>query len=668
MERWSTSLQAGETELLAGFPAPVYVVDGEWRLLVISEEGAALVGRVPAELVGRTMWENYPDLRGTIVERELTRALEQRVPVRFEHRYEPLDLWFSVKATPHQDGLLIAYDDISDQKRAERRATELAAEQAALARIADAIARAVPPRRLFAIVAEEAARLTDIEACAVVQFSGPGSVKIVGISSRHPNPLLPSGEEVPDRGLFDRLRRSGELVHIRDDDERLGPLMREYGRLAWLQMPVFVAGGLWGALVLSTNIRRDVFDDHAIARQRDFAELLSVAIGNADAHDKLARMAANDPVTGLANHRVFHARLREAAAEATRRGRPLTVAVFDLDRFRDVNDLHGHLAGDAILSEVAARLSEHAAPDQLLARIGGDEFALVMPGWAPAAARPIVERACAAIAARPFGERRSELTISAGIADLEAAGHGELLFACADGALYWAKLNGRDLVCTFEPSIVNELSPTDRAETLLRRKTLAGITALARAIDAKDPTTRQHSERVAQLVDQLARVCGWAERRIRLLREAALVHDVGKIGIPDAILLQTGRLTADQFEAIKRHAPLGADIVDGVLLPEQVEWVRHHHERPDGGGYPDGLGGAQISSGCALLSIADTLDVMTVSRPYSRPLPLDEAVSECERLVGTQFTPEAATALRTLHRMGALEDWDVPPPGGDGRR
>ncbi len=659
-------LQSGEMGILARFPAPVYVVDGEWRLLLVSEEGAAAVGRTTDELTGRTMWENYPDLRGTVVEHELTRALETGARVHFEHYYGPLDSWFSVSAAPFQDGLLITFDDVSDQKRAERRSAELAAEQAALARIADAIARSAPPRRLFAIVAEEAARLSDIEAGAVVQFTGPGTVRIVGVSSRHPNPLLPSGDEVPDLGIFERLRRSGELVHLQDDDEQLGALMREHGRLAWLQVPIFVAGGLWGALVLSTSVRRDVFDDHAIARQRDFAELLSVAIGNADAHDRLARMAATDPVTGLANHRVFHARLREAAAEAVRRGRPLTVAVFDLDRFRDVNDLHGHLAGDEILREAGARLSEHVAPDQLLARIGGDEFALVMPGWTPETARPIVERAAAAIAARPFGERRSELTLSAGIADLEAAGHGELLFACADGALYWAKLNGRDLVCTFEPSIVNDLSPTDRAETLLRRKTLAGITALARAIDAKDPTTRQHSERVAQLVDQLARVCGWQERRIRLLREAALVHDVGKIGIPDAILLQTGRLTAEQYEVIKRHAPLGADIVDGVLLPEQVEWVRHHHERPDGGGYPDGLDAPQISSGCALLSVADTLDVMTVSRPYSRPLPLDEAVAECERLVGAQFMPEAALALRTLYRMGALEDWDVAPPANGG--
>jgi diguanylate cyclase (GGDEF)-like protein/putative nucleotidyltransferase with HDIG domain len=650
-------------ELLARFPGPVYLVDDEWRLSLISEEGAALMRRSADELIGRTMWENYPDLRGTIVERELTRARDERVAVQFENRYEPLDTWFSISAAPCPHGLLIAFNDITEQKRAQARSTTLAAEQAAMARIAAAVARRSPPHRLFAQVADEAAGLLGVDGGSVVQFVGPERVRVVGISSSHPSPLLVvGGEQVDDERIFDELRATGEPVLVRADDPEHGARLHAAGRAAWLQVPIYVEGRLWGALGL-TSLGRDAFDAASIGRQRDLAELLSVAIGNADAHDRLARMAATDPVCGLANHRVFHARLREEAADASRRSRPLSLAVFDLDRFRDANDLHGHLAGDEILAEVAERLAEHVHPGQLLARIGGDEFALIMPGWTPEVARPLVERACAAICARPFGEHRSMLTASAGLADLDAAGHGELLFSCADGALYWAKLNGRDIVCTFEPSIVHELSPTDRAETLLRRKTLAGITALARAIDAKDPMTSRHSERVARLVEQLARACGWEERRIRMLREAALVHDVGKIGIPDAILLQTGRLTAEQYEVIKGHAALGAEIVEGVLLPEQVQWVRSHHERPDGRGYPDGLTAEEISCGGALMSIADALDVMTVSRPYSRPLPLEQAVAECERLVGAQFMPEAAIALRTLYRAGALEDWDVQPAG-----
>lgn len=661
-----SAIAAQHDPLLASVPVPIYAVDGDWSLTFVNAEASRLLRRAAEELVGRSIWETWPRLRGTISERQLTRAMRERVRVAYVSFSPVVDHWLLVRAAPHGDGLLIAIDDVSELKRAEQDAGRLAAEKAAFARIADAVARRVSPRPLFSAVAREVAGLHDIENSAIFRFTGPREFEVVGTATRLPVPLVAAGAvSDDDQGIFDELRRTEAPVRGRIDevDSTYSEEMQSVGRKAWLHLPIRAEGRLWGAFAL-TSARIDAFDDETVTRMSDFAELVTLAIGNADAQDKLARMAATDPVTGLANHRVFHARLSEETAAAARYGRPLSIALFDLDRFGDVNDLHGHLAGDAILAEVGERLSAIAQPWQLLARIGGDEFGLIMPGLRPDGARTVIERARAAVAARPFGVQRSELTISAGIADLATAGHGELLFACADGALYWAKLNGRDLVCTFEPSIVSELSPTDRAETLLRQQTLAGITSLAHAIDAKDPSTREHSDRVARLVELLARERGWDEARVRLLREAALVHDVGKIGVPDVILLQTGSLTAEQWEVVRRHAALGAEIVSGILNEEQTGWVRSHHERPDGGGYPDGLRDGEISEGTALLTIADALDVMTIGRPYSRPLPLPVAVTECERLAGTQFTPEAAAALRALYEAGALADWDHHPSGG----
>jgi HD-GYP domain-containing protein (c-di-GMP phosphodiesterase class II) len=160
---------------------------------------------------------------------------------------------------------------------------------------------------------------------------------------------------------------------------------------------------------------------------------------------------------------------------------------------------------------------------------------------------------------------------------------------------------------------------------------------------------------------RLAEAAGWPPQRVALLCEAALVHDVGKIGIPDAVLLKPGALTPEEYEQVKAHAELSAQIAAEVLDPEQVAWIRAHHERPDGRGYPAGLVGDDIPDGAALLAVADAFDVMTVSRPYSAPKTPTEALGECEALVGKQFARFAVDALLRLAVEGRLHA-DGPPP------
>jgi HD-GYP domain-containing protein (c-di-GMP phosphodiesterase class II) len=207
---------------------------------------------------------------------------------------------------------------------------------------------------------------------------------------------------------------------------------------------------------------------------------------------------------------------------------------------------------------------------------------------------------------------------------------------------------------------VRELSAADRAKHLERTRALVGISALARAIDAKDPATRRHSDRVASLATRLASVAGWAPAPIARLQEAALVHDVGKIGVPDAVLLKPGALTAEEYEQMKRHAAMGAEMQQGVLTMEQVTWVRGHHERPDGNGYPDGLHADQIDDGAALLAQADAFEAIVTRRVYSPARTVAEAVAECLSLGGRQFMPMAVDALQTLFSSGALDQWARP--------
>ena len=182
---------------------------------------------------------------------------------------------------------------------------------------------------------------------------------------------------------------------------------------------------------------------------------------------------------------------------------------------------------------------------------------------------------------------------------------------------------------------------------------------IARVVDAKDPVTSRHSERVAAIAVRLAVAVGWSPKRCAQLHEAGLVHDVGKIGVPDAILFKPGALTEAEFAEIRKHAALGAAIVAEVLSPEQTLWVRGHHERLDGAGYPDHLTADQISDGAAILALADSWDVMTVARPYSTPISKEQALEECRRGAGHQFFPEL---VRVLERV--LEaDGDAPLGG-----
>lgn len=180
---------------------------------------------------------------------------------------------------------------------------------------------------------------------------------------------------------------------------------------------------------------------------------------------------------------------------------------------------------------------------------------------------------------------------------------------------------------------------------LRRERALQGIRTLARAVDAKDSFTRLHSERVADLAARIAAGLGWSGDRIERLHEAGLVHDVGKLAIPDAILLKAGPLTDEEYGAVKAHAAAGSEIVSEAFDAEQVAWVRGHHERWDGRGYPDGLAGARISDGAAILALADAWDAMTSARPYRTAGTAGDALAECLRERGTQFSPWAVDAM-----------------------
>jgi diguanylate cyclase (GGDEF)-like protein len=407
---------------------------------------------------------------------------------------------------------------------------------------------------------------------------------------------------------------------------------------------------VWGFVAALAD--RVSFADGAERRLEGFAELVAAAIANAETRALLAAQATTDALTGLANQRAFQERLAGETQRARRHGRNLGLVLIDVDGFKLVNDTYGHGAGDDALVAVARLAAGTLRAGELLARLGGDELALLLPEADVEEALAVAERIRQLVAHEPIGPVQT-ITISAGVSDLSLGGDADGLMRSADDALYLAKAHGRDAVARYVPELVAQLGSDERAQRVTHRQALLGIRALARSVDAKHPLGERHHERVAELAVRLARASGWAPRRLALLREAALVHDVGKVGVAESIL---AKRTLDPLEAaqLREHARLGAEIAGEALSPEQVAWIRGHHERPDGGGYPDGLVGDAIPPGARLIAVADAWDAMTSASRHRPARSPQEALEQCRAGAATQFAADAVAALERVLAAGEL--------------
>lgn len=547
-------------------------------------------------------------------------------------------------------GYVVSVLDETERRRADDELRRAVRQQAALGRVATAVAAfdGESAEPVFAIVAEEVCRLLGSHGARVARFEESEAV-IVGAWT---DPTLgiesgPMFARLPlDAGTaLGEVHRTGRVARI-DDYSLLtsveGRRIAERFRGA-VAAPVRVGGRLWGAMSAVTTGDMALESDAEEDLSR-FADLVGIAVSNAEARARLVDEASTDTLTGLGNHRVFHERLRMEVERALRHGRDMSLAIFDIDRFRDVNERLGHQLGDDVLAEMGRRLAAQVGAGEFAARIGGEKFAVILPEVGGLDAWRTIDALRIAITARAF-DRAGSLTVSAGVCDLSYAATAEEVFRLCDGALYWAKAHGRDVTFLYSPDVVHELSAAERAEGLQRAQAVAGLQGLARAVDAKDPSTRLHSERVADTAAAVAKELGWSDARCRDLHEAGLLHDVGKIGIPDSVLFKPGRLTAEEYEIVKKHAPLGAEIVTDILTEEQTSWVRHHHERVDGGGYPDALAGDAVPDGARILATVDSYDVMTNVRIYSDARGQEAALAELSRCSGSQFDPDVAAAL-----------------------
>ena len=348
-----------------------------------------------------------------------------------------------------------------------------------------------------------------------------------------------------------------------------------------------------------------------------------------------------DPLTGIATYQKLHQALDELLGD----GGPsqTAVAVVDLDNFQLLNDTVGPPRCDELLRTVAGVTAAAVDPGDVVGRLSGDEFMIIMPGADVARAQATVERVQQRIGRIHFespGGVALPITISAGIGECVPEDRDKMgILRDVDGSLRQAKREGGNAI---------RVSGRDA----LPSHAITGYSALeglVEAIDARDRYTRLHSQQATRQAVRVAQAAGLGAQAIREIEITGPIHDLGKIVIPDTILRKPGPLSMKEAEEMRRHSSVGAVIAAAVPdLQAMVGIVRHHHERIDGRGYPAQLQGEEIPETVRAFSLGDAFSAMVSDRPYRKALPLDVALEQIERGAGSQFDPELAAAFLAL--------------------
>lgn len=388
----------------------------------------------------------------------------------------------------------------------------------------------------------------------------------------------------------------------------------------------------------------------------------AVVIENAQIYKNAKKLAITDGLTKLYNHRYFHETLRRFINEGTYEG--FSVAMIDVDLFKLYNDLYGHSAGDKALSKIAEILKHATGKEDILARYGGEEFAIIFPNITGHDSLKAIETIRKAVEEGFYSSSETTifLTVSVGVASYPNDGKNpEDVLECADSAMYKAKRNGRNQ-CVLYSKISNKYFSKndefdiDEIQNSIKSAYFSAIYALAATIDAKDHYTYGHSENVSKYAVELAKAAGLDDEKVDIVRNAGLLHDIGKIGIPESILTKTIALTIEEYEIMKKHVDNSITIIKHVPgLIKVIPSIMSHHERYDGKGYPRGIKGENIPIEGRCLCIVDAFDAMTSDRPYRKALSIDQAINELRKYSGAQFDPTLTEIFISLFEEGILE-------------
>ncbi|MHB9112690.1 MAG: HD domain-containing protein [Thermoleophilia bacterium] len=416
------------------------------------------------------------------------------------------------------------------------------------------------------------------------------------------------------------------------------------------QNPIKEIGENFNSLMLAVREKEELLAAANEALKDQYSELELL-------HRQAREMADTDLLTGLRNHAHFQHHLRREADRVEARHKPLSMIMLDLDHFKTVNDRYGHQKGDEVLRRVGNLLRNEVHDGGYTARYGGEEFIVLLPEEAAGAAMETAGRLRGLMkdVARDVELPESIVAASFGVADMPAcASDAASLISAADSALLFAKRRGRNRVAYFRDLSGTELEEgnIERLHSRLEGASLQTIHALAEAVDASDNHASMDTGSVNAVVESMAKELGMEEEQVDVLALATRLHDVGKIGVSDAILAKKDKLSPEELAAVRQHPEIGQHILEEARqLQDLIITILYHHERWDGKGYPEHLQGKQIPLMARIVGIMDAYQAMRSDRPNRKAFSVNDALAELEKGAGTQFDPRLVRMFVNIVRV-----------------
>ncbi len=512
---------------------------------------------------------------------------------------------------------------------------------------------------IFGAFIEELKKVVDVVWSSIVLLEETG-LHCAALSSAEGS-AYQVGERIPSEGTGTGWVITQKKLFIEPDlaQERYfntGGVFYKLGLRTVVYLPLIAKGRAIGSFIVASK-QPHCYSQQQIKLLEQLAGQIAMPLENAQLYARAEKKARVDELTRLYNRRSLDEMIDSEISRHSRYGGVFSLAILDLDSFKAYNDTYGHLSGDRLLADVGACISSTIRTSDSAFRYGGDEFAILLPHTPLEAAYRVTERV-----RKKIGERGNcgdkPVTASIGLASWPDHGisHTDII-AAADATLYQAKRMGGNQGQCAPGNLTTELMEESRQEMENIDDDILGMArALSETVDARCSSNKNRSRNIVEDCLAMAKVLRLDDATRNRLEVSALLHDIGKINISDAILTKPTSLTAEEWEIIKAHPMLAAEIVTKIpKLASCVGGILHHHERYDGTGYPDGLKGEAIPLEARILAIADAFAAMTSDRPYARTMTHEQGLAEIERCSGTQFDPALVRHFLALHTLSRVQ-------------